>query len=66
MMTLQSVVNSFQDTIKIAAFTAVNRIEQLVMQPSMSLGAAVASFTGQNIGADKIDRVKKEQNQPLK
>lgn len=59
MMTLQSVVNSFQDTIKIAAFTAVNRIEQLVMQPSMSLGAAVASFTGQNIGADKIDRVKK-------
>lgn len=58
MMALQFVINGFQETI-IAAYTVVNRIEQLVMQPSMSLGAAVASFTGQNIGAGKIDRVKK-------
>jgi len=42
-----------------AAYTVVNRIEQLVMQPFMSLGAAVTSFTGQNIGAKKLDRVKK-------
>ena len=52
MMALQSVINSFQATI-MASYTVVNRIEQLVMQPSMSLGAAVASFTGQNIGAGK-------------
>jgi putative MATE family efflux protein len=58
MMALQSVINSFQETI-MAAYTVVNRIEQLVMQPSMSLGAAVASFTGQNIGARRIDRAKK-------
>ncbi|NLO10494.1 MAG: MATE family efflux transporter [Clostridiales bacterium] len=58
MMALQFVINSFQATI-MAAYTVVNRIEQLVMQPSMSLGAAVASFTGQNIGAGKIDRAKK-------
>ncbi|NLK99817.1 MAG: MATE family efflux transporter [Clostridiales bacterium] len=58
MMALQFVINGFQATI-IAAYTVVNRIEQLVMQPSMSLGAAVASFTGQNIGAGKIDRAKK-------
>jgi putative MATE family efflux protein len=58
MMALQSVINSFQ-TVIIAAYMVVNRIEQLVMQPFMSLGAAVASFTGQNIGAGKIDRVKK-------
>jgi putative MATE family efflux protein len=58
MMALQSVINGFQATI-MAAYTVVNRIEQLVMQPSMSLGAAVASFTGQNIGAGKIDRAKK-------
>ncbi len=57
MMALQSVINSFQETI-MAAYTVVNRIEQLVMQPSMSLGAAVASFTGQNIGARRIDRAK--------
>ena len=29
------------------------------MQPFMSLGAAVASFTGQNTGAKKLDRVKR-------
>lgn len=58
MLALQSVINSFQETI-IAAYTVVSRIEQLVMQPFMSLGAAVASFTGQNIGAGKIDRAKK-------
>jgi putative MATE family efflux protein len=58
MMALQFVVNGFQATV-MAAYTVVNRIEQLVIQPFASLGAAVASFTGQNIGARKIDRVKK-------
>ena len=58
MMALQFVINGFQATI-MASYTVVNRIEQLVMQPSMSLGAAVSSFTGQNIGAGKIDRAKK-------
>ena len=58
MMALQFVVNGFQ-AIVMAAYTVVNRIEQLVIQPFASLGAAVASFTGQNIGARKIDRVKK-------
>lgn len=57
-MALQGVINSFNATV-IAAYTVVNRIEQLVLQPSMSLGAAVSSFTGQNIGAGKIDRTKK-------
>lgn len=57
-MALQRVINDFNASV-IAATTVVNRIEQLVLQPSMSLGAAVASFTGQNIGAGKIDRAKK-------
>lgn len=58
MMALQFVINSFQATV-MAAYTVVSRIEQLVLQPSTSVGAALASFTGQNIGARKIDRVKK-------
>lgn len=58
MMALQGVINSFNETI-IAAATVANRIEQLVLQPGMSIGAAVASFTGQNIGAGNIGRVKK-------
>lgn len=54
---LQSVVNSFGETV-VAAFTAGNRFEQLVQQPFMSLGSAVATFTGQNIGAGQKKRVK--------
>lgn len=55
---LQSVVNTFGSVV-VAAFTATSRIEQLVQQPYNSLGMAMSTYTGQNIGADKIDRVKK-------
>lgn len=55
---LQSVVNKFGEGV-VAAFTATSRIEQLVQQPYNSLGAAVSTFTGQNMGAGKLDRVKK-------
>ncbi len=55
---LQSVVNKFGSTV-VAAFTATSRIEQLVQQPFNSLGMALSTFTGQNIGAGKLDRVKR-------
>ncbi|MCD7744586.1 MAG: MATE family efflux transporter [Lachnospiraceae bacterium] len=55
---LQSVINRFGEDV-IAAFTATSRIEQLVQQPFSSLGTALATFTGQNLGAGKVDRVKK-------
>lgn len=58
LVALQSVVNQFGETV-IAAFTATTRIEQLIMQPYNSLGAAVATFTGQNLGAGKIERVER-------
>jgi putative MATE family efflux protein len=57
MMALQGVINGYNEVV-IAASTVVTRIEQLVLQPGMSVGAAVASYVGQNIGAGKIDRVK--------
>lgn len=57
MMAMQGVINSFNETV-IAAVTITHRLEQLVLQPGMSLGVAVASFTGQNIGAGLHDRVK--------
>jgi len=57
-MGLQGIVNSY-DLVVVAANTAVSRLEQLVLQPGMSVGAAVAAFSGQNMGAGKIDRVKK-------
>lgn len=57
-MVLQGVINSYGDVV-IAASTAANRIDQLMLQPGMSVGAAIAAFAGQNIGAGKLDRVKK-------
>lgn len=57
-MVLQGVVNSFGDTV-MAAYTITNRIEQIVQQPYGSLGAALTTYSGQNIGAGKVDRVKK-------
>lgn len=58
LMALQEVINRFNDVV-IAAQTVITRIEQIVLMPGMSVGAALASFTGQNIGAGRTDRAKK-------
>ena len=58
LVALQSVVNDFGG-IAIAAYSATSRVEQLIQQPFNSLGAAMSIFSGQNIGANKPDRVKK-------
>ncbi|MCR5061746.1 MAG: MATE family efflux transporter [Treponema sp.] len=58
MMVLQGVVNTFGETI-MAAYTIVMRVEQLVQQPYSSIGAAITNYSGQNIGAGLLDRVKK-------
>ena len=55
-MALQRVVNSFGD-VAIAAFTATSRIEQLIHQPYQTLGGSLSTYTGQNYGAAKNDRV---------
>jgi putative MATE family efflux protein len=58
LVALQSVVNGFGE-VAVAAYTATNRVEQLIQQPFNSLGAAMSTFAGQNMGAKKLDRVKK-------
>ena len=58
MMALQGVINQYNETV-IAACTVISRIEQLVLQPGISVGTALAAFAGQNVGAGKIDRAKK-------
>lgn len=58
MMVLQGVVNTFGETV-MAAYTISMRIEQLVQQPFSSIGAAITNFSGQNLGAGDIQRVKK-------
>lgn len=53
---LQSANNAL-GTVCVAAFTAAIRIKMFFMCPFESLGMAMATFTGQNYGAGKPDRV---------
>ena len=55
---LQKFVNSFEATV-VTAFTVTSRVEQLVQQPYSSLSMAVSTFTGQNMGAGKTERVRR-------
>ena len=55
---LQWVVNGFGPVVG-AANTAIVKIEQIIQQPYGSLSAALSSYAGQNLGAGKIDRIKK-------
>ncbi|WP_421920299.1 MATE family efflux transporter [Marinifilum sp.] len=58
MMALLGIVNTFGTDV-IAAYTAAGRIDSLAMMPAMNFSQAVAAFVGQNLGANKIDRVRK-------
>jgi putative MATE family efflux protein len=58
MMALLGIVNSFGTDV-IAAYTAAGRIDSLAMMPAMNFSQAVAAFVGQNLGANKIERIRK-------
>ncbi len=45
-------------TVYIAAFTAAGKIQNIIVQAFPSLGASLATFVGQNTGAQRMDRVK--------
>lgn len=57
MIFLLRTANSFKNEAVIAAYTATMRVEQLIQQPFASLGAALSTFTGQNMGAGHSERV---------
>lgn len=54
---LQWVINGYGTSV-IGAFTATSQIENLIQQPFTALGTAMATYTGQNIGAGKTERVR--------
>ncbi|MCI9569622.1 MAG: MATE family efflux transporter [Lachnospiraceae bacterium] len=54
---VQSVVNSFGSA-ALAGYSAGTRIESLSIVPMLAMGNAMSTFTAQNIGAGKMDRVK--------
>lgn len=58
MLALQGIVNGFGTDV-IAAYSVAGRIDSFASLPSMTLAAALSTFVGQNLGAKKLDRIKK-------
>ncbi len=55
---VQSLINSFGETV-IATTTVVMRVDGFAMMPNFTFGVAMSTFSGQNIGAGDMARVKK-------
>lgn len=58
MMLVQSVVNSFGAQV-LAGFSAAMRVESICIVPMSAMGNVMSSYTAQNIGAGKLERVKR-------
>ncbi len=54
---LAGALNLFGST-KIAAYTAAQKVEQLVTVAAGVMGVTIANYGGQNLGAGRIDRIK--------
>ena len=57
-MVLQGALNRFGSDV-IASYTAASKVEAVVTQPFSSLGMAMTTYCGQNVGAGRWDRVRK-------
>lgn len=57
MMMMQGLVNSY-GKVFVAGYTAATKIDTLSLMPNMNFANAISSYTAQNIGAGKYDRVK--------
>lgn len=57
LIAIQRVINPFGSDY-VTSFTIIGRINNFMHRPYLSLGAAIATYTGQNIGAGKEERVK--------
>lgn len=55
---IQAFVNDL-GVASIAAFNAVNRVDDFVFQPEQSIGSAITTFIAQNRGAGKKERIQK-------
>lgn len=56
-MVQQSALNAL-GSVAVTAYTAANKIDSIINQSLAALGAAVATFCGQNYGAGKYDRIR--------
>ena len=65
MITVQSLTNTFGELI-IACNVIVMRVDGFAMMPNFTFGMTMTTYSGQNIGAGKIDRVQQGTKQGLK
>ena len=56
LLLMQSVINGF-GSIAVAGYTAANKIDLMAILPMTNMGNAVSTFTAQNIGAGKKERI---------
>jgi putative MATE family efflux protein len=56
-LALMGIVNTFGTNV-IAAYSVASRLDTLATVPAMSFSQALSTFVGQNIGANKINRVR--------
>ena len=57
-LALMGIVNKFGTNV-IAGFSVASRLDSLAMIPAMSFSQALSTFVGQNIGANKTERIRK-------
>ena len=57
MLALMGIVNQFGTNV-IAAFSVASRLDAVAVIPAMSFSMALSTFVGQNIGANKLDRIR--------
>ena len=55
-LVVQSLTNSMGETV-IACNVIIMRVDGFAMMPNMTFGQAMSVYTGQNVGAGKLDRV---------
>lgn len=58
MMAMMGIVNTFGTDV-IAGYSVAIRLDSLAIMPAMNFSAALSTFVGQNLGANKQERVKK-------
>jgi len=56
-MSVQRLINGF-GTMAIAAYTASTKIDSLAIMVVVTMGMSLSVFTGQNIGAGKLERIR--------
>ena len=64
MLTVQALTNSMGEMV-IAAAVVIMRVDGFAMLPNLSFGQAMTVYTGQNVGARRLDRVHEGTKQGL-